>query len=229
MATLSVYNFKNVVLSKRRFFLKNDYCLMFYAMHKFEYSGVHVARTWTFCDRRTQIPHGGFVSQTRVQCLTFLHALEDFTIGSCNRVNCKMENFVNRTIEGSNVANCTIDKKLLSYKLHDTILLSEKLHDRMKVSCKWHDSILLICKLLSSKLLLCKLHDIIVLSWNLHDEKLIFCNLGDTLLLSWKLSDSKLVLRTIERGSLASCTIEHCLESCYLANKGLKAQRRVRY
>ena len=45
MATLSVYDFKNAVLYKRRFFLKNDYCLMFYAMHKLEYSGVHVART----------------------------------------------------------------------------------------------------------------------------------------------------------------------------------------
>lgn len=103
----------------------------------------------------------------------FRHALEDFTIGSCNRVNCKMENYylVNRTIESSSLANCTIDPKLLSYKLHDTILLSRKLHDRMEVSCKWHDTILLICKLLNGKLLFWKLHDIILLSCNLHDEK----------------------------------------------------------
>ena len=65
----------------------------------------------------------------------FRHPLEDFTIGSCNRVNCKMKNLVNRTIEGSNLANCTIGKKLLSYKLRDIILLSWKLHDRMKVPC----------------------------------------------------------------------------------------------
>ena len=45
MATLSVYNFKNVVLSERRCFLKNDYCFMFYAMDKFEYSGVQMERT----------------------------------------------------------------------------------------------------------------------------------------------------------------------------------------
>ena len=60
MATLSVYNFKNVVLFERRCFLKNDYCFMFYAMHKFEYSGVYMERTWTFCVRRTQIQHWGF-------------------------------------------------------------------------------------------------------------------------------------------------------------------------
>ena len=87
----------------------------------------------------------------------FRHAIEDFLIGSCNRVNCKMGNYylVNRTIEISNLANCTIDTKLLSYKLHDIILLPWKLHDRMKVSCKWHDSILLIWKLINSKLLFC--------------------------------------------------------------------------
>ena len=89
----------------------------------------------------------------------FWGALEDFKIGSCYRVNCKMANYclANRTIGSSNLANCTIDTKLLSYKLHDTILLSRKLHDRMKVSCKWHDSILLICKFINSKQLFSKL------------------------------------------------------------------------
>ena len=115
MASWGVHNFKNLVLSKRRFFLKNDYCLTFYAMHEFEYSGVHMARTWTFCVCRTQIPHGGFVSQAQVQCLTF--------------PACPWRHY-NRKLQSCKLQ----DGKLLSCKSHNRKFQSWKLHDRYEVT-----------------------------------------------------------------------------------------------